>query len=76
MHTQGPKHHPFVPSQYKRGEPMIKGFKGCGLVVGGKMSILGFLLKLVLGKCLSGMAFRPKEVGKRLGPPNACHKGR
>ena len=61
MHTQGPKHHPFVPSQYKRGGPMIKGFKGCGLVVGGKRSILGFLLRLVLGKMPFWDGISPKR---------------
>ena len=34
--TQGPKHHQPVPSQYKGGGPMVKGFRGYGLVVGGK----------------------------------------
>jgi len=42
--TQGLEHHPLVPRQYRRGGPMIKRFKGCGLVVGGKESILGFQL--------------------------------
>ena len=27
-------------------------------------------------KCLTGMAFHPKEVSKGLGPPDACHRGR
>ena len=35
--TQGLKHYPLVPSQYRRGRPTVKGLRGCGLVVGGKM---------------------------------------
>jgi len=40
--TQGPEPHPFVLIQYRRGRPTVKGFRGCGLVVGGKEFILGF----------------------------------
>ena len=36
MHTQGLEHHPFVPNQYRKGGPSVKGLRGCGLVVGGK----------------------------------------
>ena len=32
--TQGPKHHPLIANQYRKGGPTIKGFRGCGLVVG------------------------------------------
>ena len=35
-HTQGSKHHILVPNLYRRGGPSIKGFRGCGLVVGRK----------------------------------------
>jgi len=48
--TQGPEYHPLVPSQYKRGGLTVKGLRGCGLMVGGKGSILGFLPGLLLGK--------------------------
>ena len=60
----GSEHHQPVPSQYKGGESTIKGFRGCGLdrlVVGRKGDILRFLLKLLLEKGLTGMAFRPKR---------------
>jgi len=35
-YTQGPEHHQPIPSQYKGGRPTVKGFRGCGLVVGRK----------------------------------------
>ena len=60
--TQWPKHHQFVPSQYKRGGPTTKGFRGCGLVVRGKESIFGFQLGLLLGIYSVGMVSYPKEV--------------
>ena len=44
MSTQGPEYHPLVPSQYKKGGSTFKIFRGRGLVVGGKESILGFQL--------------------------------
>ena len=34
--TEGPEHHQPVPSQYKGGGPTVRGFRGRGLVVGGK----------------------------------------
>ena len=57
------KHHPFVPSQYRRGGPWVRGKRGYGLAVGrsGK-PILGFPLKLFWGKCLAGMTYHPKEA--------------
>ena len=36
-YTQGPEHHQPVPNQYKEGGPMVKRFRGCGLVVGRKV---------------------------------------
>ena len=60
----GSEHHQPVPSQYKEGGSTVKGFRGCGLdrlVVGRKGDILRFLLKLLLEKGLTGMAFRPKR---------------
>ena len=73
--TQGLEHHPLVPSQYKRGEPSVKGFRGCGLVpVEEKEFVLRFLSRLHLGKCLTKMAFHLKEASKGLGPFDACHR--
>jgi len=34
--TQRPGHHLLVLSQYKRGRPLVKGFRGSGLAVGRK----------------------------------------
>ena len=49
--TQGPEHHLLIPSQYRRGGPSVKGFRGCGLVVGRKeRSILELMSRLLLGK--------------------------
>lgn len=31
--VQGLEHHLRVPNQYMGGEPLVKGFKGCGLAV-------------------------------------------
>ena len=56
-------HHLLVSSQYMGGGPLVKAFKGCGLVVGRKKwSILGFLLKLLWERCFAGMTSHPKEV--------------
>ena len=56
------RHHPLVPSQYRRGGPWAKGKKGYDLVVGRKgKSILGFPLKLFEEKCPAGMTYHPKE---------------
>ena len=57
--------HQLVPSQYKRSGPIVKGFRGCGLVEGGKKPIFGFQPGPLLGKCFAGMAFFPKEVVDR-----------
>jgi len=35
-----------------------------------------FLLKLILGKCLAGIEFCPKEASKGTGPFDACHRDR
>ena len=57
MHTQGLEHHPLVPNQYRKGGPSVKGLRGCGLVVGGKMIYLGFPSRLLFGKmpCWDGI---------------------
>ena len=73
---QGLEHHLPIASQYKKDGPAIKGLRGCGLVVGEKGSILGFLLRPFYEKCLAGMALLPKEGSKGVGPPDACHRGR
>ena len=38
MH-KGPRHHLLVPSQYMGGGPMVKAFRGWGLVVGRKKRV-------------------------------------
>ena len=60
--TQWLEHHQFVPNQYKRGGPTVKGFKGCGLVVGGKWSIFGFQPRLLLGIYSAEMVSYLKDV--------------
>ena len=62
MH-KGPRHHLLVPSQYMGGGPVVKAFRGCGLVVGRKKeSILGFPLKFLWERCPTKMASHLKEV--------------
>ena len=61
-HAQGLGHHLLIPSQYMGGGPSVKGFRGCGLAVGRKKSILEFLLRLLSGECFIGMTFLPKEI--------------
>ena len=60
--TQWPEHHQPVLSQYKESGHTVKGFRGCGLVEGGKEPIFCFQPGLPLGKCFVGMTFCPKEV--------------
>ena len=66
--TQGPKHHSLIANQYRKGGPTIKGFRGCGLVVGERGLFWGSCQGFFQENCLVGMAFRPKEVSKRLAP--------
>ena len=61
-HAQGPGHHLLVSNQYMGGGPLVKGFRGCGLAVGRKKSILEFLPRLLSGECFAGMTFLLKEV--------------
>ena len=75
--TQRLEHHLLVPKQYKGGRHSVKGFKGCGLVVGRKDGLLwssyqGFFWE----KYLDGTAFCPKKASKGLGPFDACHRGK
>ena len=57
------RHHQPVPSQYKGGRPTVKGNQRAWFGGGGERgSIFGFLLWLLLGICLIGMASYPKEV--------------
>ena len=50
--TQWAEHHQPILNQYKGGGHTVNGFRECGLVLGGKESILGFQSKLLLGKML------------------------
>jgi len=60
--TRRLKHHKLVPSQYKRGEPWVRGKGGYGLAVGRRgKPILGFPLKLFWRKCPAEMTYHPKE---------------
>ena len=62
IHTR-PRHHLFVPSQYMRGGPRVKGMRGCGLMVGRNGSLfLGSRPNIFEKKCPTGMTFHPKEV--------------
>ena len=70
-HAQGLGHHQLAPSQYMGGRPSVKGFRGCGLAVGRKKSILEFLLRLLSGECFIGMTFLPKE--KNTGRDHLMH---
>ena len=63
---QGLEHYLPIASQYKRGGPAIKGLRGCGLVVGEKGSILGFLPRLFSWKMLCKDDISPKR-GKQRG---------
>ena len=60
--TQGPGYHLLVPSQYMGGGPLVNGSKGCVWQWGEKKSIIGFLLRPLLGKCFAWMAFLPKDI--------------
>ena len=60
--TQALGHHLCVPNQYMGGGLSVRGFKECGLTVGEMRSILGFLPRLLLGKCFARMTFLPKGV--------------
>ena len=56
------KHHPLVPSQYRRSGLCARGKRGSGLVVERRgKSILGFLLKLFWGKCPAVITYHLKE---------------
>ena len=75
--TQWPEHHLLVPNQYRRGGPLVKGFKECGLVVGRKWGLFwDFYRDFFWEECLARMTFHPKEASNGLGPFNACHKGK
>ena len=60
--TQQPKYHQLVPNHYKKNGPTVKGFRGCGLVEGGKEPIFNFQPGPFLGKYFAGMTFCPKVV--------------
>ena len=57
------RHHSFVPSQYRGGEPWVTGKRGYGLTVERRgKPILGFSFKLFWGKCPAKMTYHPKEA--------------
>ena len=56
-------HHLPIPSQYRRGGSWLRDLKSVVQQQGEKRSILRFLPRPLLEKCLAGMAFRPKEIG-------------
>ena len=75
--TQWSEQHLLVPNQYRRGGPLVKGFKERGLVVGRKWGLfLDFYRGFFWEECLARMTFHPKEASNGLGPFNACHKGK
>ena len=58
----GLRHHQHILSQYRSGRSWVRGKKGYDLAVEKRRElILGFLLKLLWGKCLAGMTYHPKE---------------
>ena len=65
--VQWPVHHLLVPNQYKRSEPEVKGLKGCGLVVRGKVVYFGVPVKASFGEnSLLGWHFAQKRQAKGL----------
>ena len=57
------RHHPLVLSQYRGGEPWVRGKKGYDLAVERRgKPILRFPLKLFWGKCPGEMTYYPKEA--------------
>lgn len=60
--TQGPEHHPLVPSQYKRGGPRSRDSQGVVWWWREKSLFWVSNHNLFQEKCLVGMAFYPKEV--------------
>lgn len=64
-HTQGLEHHLLVPNQYKKGGPLVKGVRGCGLVVGRNEVYFGVLAKASFGKnALLGWHFSQKKQAR------------
>ena len=61
-YAQGPGYHLLVPIQYMGGGPLVKGFRGCGLAVGGKQVYSGVPAEASFRECFAGMTFLPKEV--------------
>ena len=73
---QGSKHYQPVPSKYKGGGPMVKGFRGCGLVVGGEGVYIWFLAMAAFRNITCWDDILPKRGSRWLGPSDACHRGR
>ena len=55
---------------------MIKGFRGCGFVVGGKLVYIWFLAMTSFGNIPCWDDILPKRGSRWLGPSDACHRGR
>ena len=75
-HTQRSRHHLLVPSQYKRGGPLVRGFKGCGLAVGRKEIYFEVPTKTSFGRnALLGWHFAQKRLAWP-GPLDACRRSK
>ena len=61
MH-KGLGHHLLVPSQYMRGGPQAKVFRGVVWRWGENWVYSGIPAQAFLGKCPTRMSFHPKEV--------------
>ena len=75
-YAQGPGYHLLVPIQYMRGGPLVKGFRGCGLAVGGKQVYFGVPAEASFREMLCWDGISPKRGKHRLGPLDACHRSR
>ena len=60
--AQGPKHHLRVPNQYMGGGLSVKGFKGCGLVLGRKEIYSVVLVETPFEKMLCWDDIFPERV--------------
>ena len=74
--AQGPGHNLCVPSQYMGVGSSVKGFKGCGLEVGRKEIYSRVPAETPFGKMLCWDGISPKRGKYKLGPLDACHRGR
>ena len=76
MHKE-PRRHLLVLSQYIGGGPQVKVFRECGLAVWRKR---GFYIRVSTQTSLGEISYwddiSPKRSKYRLGPLDACHRGR